>query len=451
MTLRRGLLALTAAGVMAFSLSGCFVIVSDTPSQQNLIGDVVVHTVACVSSGTNTDSCPDKGNSHDYFGDNGITTGQLLLAYRVPDGYGAPTQVKSTSGSPQLVLDANSSYADQLTSLAPPPAGEHWVGYMTGSVGPANNTEYTFETHFTRPPAQNGAPSNVPFRYLTVTGGREINSTLLVDRALNCGTTFTDLVNLGMPAIPVDGTTCVDSPAPVSSTELPPDTTLPTRDLAVAPGNASASRGTTVNVPFTLNYVGAADPGAVLALTSGVTGLAGATASPANASFAPPSNSSTVQNVAVKIPAAAKPGTYDVPFSAKMANGQTRQAVGKLTVLKDTSGPKLTISLAKTKLTKGASRGFGITVSCNEDCSVVATLTATSKALKAAKTVKLGQAKGKLAAAGRLRLTVKPNRSGKSKLKALARGHKRLKGKIVVVATDGAGNKTTSSKKVSSK
>jgi hypothetical protein len=117
-----------------------------------------------------------------------------------------------------------------------------------------------------------------------------------------------------------------------------------------------------------------------------------------------------VQNEAVTIPAAAKPGTYDVPFSATLANGQVRQAVGKLTVLTDTAGPRVTILLVKTRLKKGASRGFSITVSCSEDCSILATLTASSKALKVARTVKLGQARGKLASAGKLRITVKPKR-----------------------------------------
>src|SRR5262245_60762434 len=117
MKLRRGLLVLVAAGAMALSLSGCFVIVSDTPLQENVIGDVIVHTVTCTSSVTSTDSCPDEGNSGEAFNDNGPHDGQLLLAYRVPDGYGAPTQITSTSGSPTLVLNANPSYVSQLTSL----------------------------------------------------------------------------------------------------------------------------------------------------------------------------------------------------------------------------------------------------------------------------------------------------------------------------------------------
>src|SRR5262249_15175182 len=71
MKLRRTLLVLAAAGALAFALSGCFVIVSDTPSQENVIGDVIVHTVTCTSSVTSTDSCPDEGNSGEAFNDNG--------------------------------------------------------------------------------------------------------------------------------------------------------------------------------------------------------------------------------------------------------------------------------------------------------------------------------------------------------------------------------------------
>jgi hypothetical protein len=437
---------------MALTLSGCFVIVSDTPLQENVIGDVIVHTVTCTSSVTSTDSCPNQGNSGESFNDTGPHDGQLLLAYRVPDGYGAPTQITSTSGSPTLVLNANPSYVSQLTSLAPPPAGEHWVGYMSSPLtAPASNLEYTFDTRFTRPPAQNGVPSGVPFKYLTVTGARENNdamgSSIPSGRALNCGTTFPELHGVPLPMMTItDATTCVDSPAVATdATALPGDQVLLTRDLAIAPGTAVASRNSTVNVPFTLNYVGPSDLSLVFTLASSISGLSGASASPANPTFTPPSDSSTVQNAVVKVPAAAQPGTYSVPFSATLANGQTRDAVGTLTVLPDTKGPGVTISIAKLRLSK-VSKGLKITVGCSEDCSILATLTASSKALKVAKTVKLGSAKAKLAAAGKKTLTVKLNRTGKKKLKALARHHRKLKAKLTVVATDGLGNKTRASR-----
>jgi hypothetical protein len=148
--------------------------------------------------------------------------------------------------------------------------------------------------------------------------------------------------------------------------------------------------------------------------------------------------------VAVKVPLKAAPGTYDVPFSATLAGGETRQAVGKLTVLPDTAGPRVTISIPKLRLKK-ASKGFKITVSCSEDCSLLASLTASSKALTA-KTVKLGSAKATLPAAGRKTLTVKLSRTGKRKLKALSKHHKHLKAKLTIVATDALGHKTSASK-----
>jgi len=420
MNIRRALLALGIAGLMVFALSGCFVITADSPSQLNTIGDVVVHTEACITSGSAP--CTGEGNSGWSFNDAGSPVdGQFLIAYRVPDGYGAPTQITSTSGSPQLVLNANPSYTSQLTTLAPPPAGEHWVGFMSDTVTtPPANGAYVFDTHFTRPPAQNGAPSNVPFQYLTVTGAREVVSTttgLHGDRPLNCGSTFAELHGVPAgppPSGPTDSTTCIDSPTvATTATSLPADTVLFTRDLAVAPGSAAANRGSTVNVPFTLNFVGPADPSAVFSLASSVTGLTGASAAPVNSTFNPPANSSTVQNVAVKVPAGAKAGTYQVPFSATLANGQTRTAVGTLTVLPDTSGPKLKISFPKLRLAKG-SKGFKITVSCSEDCSLLATLSATPKALKAAKLIKLGSAKASLPAAGKKTLTIKLTQIGRA-------------------------------------
>jgi hypothetical protein len=221
-----------------------------------------------------------------------------------------------------------------------------------------------------------------------------------------------------------------------------------TRDLGITPGAAVANRNSTVNVPFTLNFAGPADPNAVFSLASAINGLSGATSAPAAPTFNPPANSSTATNAVVKVPANAAPGTYQVPFSATLANGQTRSAVGTLTVLKDTSGPKITISLAKTRLAKGAKKGFRITVSCSEDCSLVATLSATPKALKAAKLVKLGSAKTTITGGSKKTLLVKLNRTGKRKLVALVKHHKHLRGKLTIVAKDTVGNKTTASKTV---
>jgi len=450
MNLKRGLLALTTAALLAFVLSGCFVIVSDTPSQEKVIGDVVVHTETCVSGTMTTDPCPVGNVSGEYFNISGNSAGQFLLAYRIPDGYGAPTQIRSTAGTPQLVMDASPSYVQGLTALAPPQSGEHWVGYISQNLTSiTNNADYTFDTHFTRPPAQNGVPSNLPFTYLTVTGGRSTDSHPAT-RDVNCGADFSALTTAGNieptgMSTPLDGTSCVASPSVApSATQLPADTVLFPRDLAVAPGSASASRNSTVNVPFTMNYVGATNPAAVFTLASSITGLSGATATPVNPTFNPPSNSSTVQNVAVKVPLKAAPGTYDVPFSATLAGGETRQAVGKLTVLPDTAGPRVTISIPKLRLKK-ASKGFKITVSCSEDCSLLASLTASSKALTA-RTVKLGSAKATLPAAGRKTLTVKLSRTGKRKLKALSKHHKHLKAKLTIVATDALGHKTSASK-----
>jgi hypothetical protein len=458
MNIRRAVLVLGTAGVLAFVLSGCFVITADSPSQQNIIGDVVVHTEACTSDATSTASCPTQGNSATSFNSSGTHDGQVLLAYRVPDGYAAPAEVRSTSGSPQLVMQQSSGYTNQLTNLVPPPAGEHWVGYMSQPLTtPPVGQAYTFDTHFIRPPAQNGVPASVPFSYLTVTGGRENNDSAAIPstRPLDCGSVFADLLGTFPPSSgttggAADDTACIDSPVPATSTTLPSDSVLFTRDLAVAPGSAAGNRNSTVNVPFTLNFVGPADPSAVFTLASSITGLAGATATPANPTFNPPANSSTVQNVAVKLPANAKAGTYQVPFSATLANGQTRTAFGSVTVLPDTAGPKLKISFPSTRLAK-ASKGLKVTVTCSEDCSLLATLGATPSALKATKLVKLGSAKASLPAAGKKTLTIKLTSSGKRKLKALAKSHKKLKGTVTIVATDGLGNKSKASKRVTLK
>ena len=74
--------------------------------------------------------------------------------------------------------------------------------------------------------------------------------------------------------------------------------------------------------------------------------------------LAPASNSDNQALVAVGIPAGAKAGTYDVTLTARLANGQTRTRIGKLTVTGGGGGT--TGGTVKLKLTTLLPKGLSV-------------------------------------------------------------------------------------------
>ena len=74
--------------------------------------------------------------------------------------------------------------------------------------------------------------------------------------------------------------------------------------------------------------------------------------------LAPASNSDNQALVAVGIPAGAKAGTYDVTLTARLANGQTRTRIGKLTVTGGGGGT--TGGSTKLKLTTLLPKGLSV-------------------------------------------------------------------------------------------
>jgi ELWxxDGT repeat protein len=114
----------------------------------------------------------------------------------------------------------------------------------------------------------------------------------------------------------------------------------------------------------------------------------------------------------------------------------------------DTTAPKLGLNAKKSaKLGKAVV----ITASCDEACTANATGKIAVKAphgSKKAKSIKLKGASANLAAAGAAKLSLKLSKKSLPKAEAALRGGAKLKAKVSVVVTDGAGNAATGSVQV---
>jgi hypothetical protein len=324
----RRLAALTATVLAALVMGGCVVIKGPVQtSQQNVLGPVrVTFTICASSSNTSTHpGCDDQGNSDGAAST--PTRGQVLVGFRVPDGVSGPDSFATTSGVP-LTFTRSASYQEQLRELVPPPAGQHWLGYISNGhnhdEGPDGTPaeEATISVDFALPEEAANYPYPGPFRVRPVVGARSSGDETQDARPVNCG----DAV-FGGGGGPFGSTDCIDSP---SQSETATNIEQATRDLGIVGANAIGGTGKSVGVPFNAKYAGAAAPGASFAFSAS-TDLPGATVTPP-AALTPGSNSDNNVNVAVLVPRKAAAGTYKVTLTARAADGETRTGTSNLVV-----------------------------------------------------------------------------------------------------------------------
>ena len=158
-----------------------------------------------------------------------------------------------------------------------------------------------------------------------VIGARQVTDAFPATRPVTCGGSLTTLFDED-PADPtVTAVICKDDAF---------DFSVPTRDLGIVSARATAGArpGTLAILPFALRYSGLeGGPQTIYGLTA-ASALPGAALAVTPGTVAPATDSTSQALVAVGIPAAARPGTYDVTLTARLANGQTRRGVGRLTV-----------------------------------------------------------------------------------------------------------------------
>jgi hypothetical protein len=308
-----------------------------TISQLDVIGDVQVQTTLCGSNNDSLAGCQ-NGNSAQAAPTDPM---QFLVGYRISAAAQAPDTISANAGGTPITFSQNVGYTSQLTALLPPAAGQKWVGYLSAPrANLAAGQDMAVTTRFRLGRGVDGSPFDGPLHYEIVTGARRTPLGASETRPVQCGATPT--------AVGDGGTTwCVDV-GPASSSPS-------TRDLGILGGAAgSGPAGTTVLVPFTTSFSGAADPSASFAL-SAATSVPGGAATPTGIGglYVPGTDETRAIPVAVVVPPGTPVGTYTVTLSASVgfgASAQTRNAIGTVTVVPQQEPPAPGFTLDSTAL-----------------------------------------------------------------------------------------------------
>jgi hypothetical protein len=335
-------MCLVASGL---ALSGCVVFTGPiTAEQQDVVGKLRVTFTLCASEENDAPDppedhpgCPDYGNdalSPFRYGTAGEDY-QLMFAMRVPTGTGVPEVISATPGpSPPaagtILARRSGSYEAAVQAAFPAAPGLHWVGYVSdpypfddGAEGVlAQSAPVSVDIELPR--NADGSPfvGSLPVRLAA--GARLVGdgAALSAERPVVCGANPA-LINLPSSTI------CVDSPLPgaIAGNSVNPQIS----DFGIVAGNATASPGQTVAVPFNVRGAGPLPVGLTASLTA-TTALAGVSLAPSLPGAQLANGSDTRVTVPVAIPADAAAGTYDVTLTGRLDNGQQRTGVAQLTV-----------------------------------------------------------------------------------------------------------------------
>ncbi len=321
---RRSIRSALAAALVSVSAltSGCVVFQGglDAGPQSQIIGDFPVKLVVCASG---SPGCPDGGYSQLPALDG---TGQVLLGIRLQTSVSVPSSFTST-GPEALAFTRSPSYAAELQRLAPAAPGTRWIGFISAV------TNYAFESGpqsfpvrlpYTLGRGADGSPFKGPVEGELRLGGRQVTAAFPGSRPVVCGPSLTAVFDEDASAANELYVICTDTFA----THLDP-----VRDLGILSGAAaSGSPGGLAAMAFELRFAGSASPLANFALTATTT-LPGAAVAVTPDALIPAANGASQARAAIGIPPGARAGTYDVTLTARLANGQTRTGVGRLTVL----------------------------------------------------------------------------------------------------------------------
>lgn len=317
--MRRLRLVITGAAAVAAAvvLSGCVGTIGQSSFQQSgVIGDVVVTQPLCRNNLPGCFSAFREGGPPN-------ATGQLLLGFQIAtDRVASPeTLAASYDGRPgELSLSRSPSFVAELQRLRPADPGNEWVGYISPPFpyNPATDPATGSVTSRFRLLQPSGQPlKSFGYGYvLGIRGAVDPSALLSSTRDVACGAT------LGTPNL-LGVTICQTVTGGAGGS---------VRDVAVLPGAPeSAQPGERATVPFVLSYAGAATPEADFRLAATTT-LPGAAPTSTPGTLVPAADSTNPVQVGVPVPAGARPGSYEVALTARLANGQTRRAVSTLTV-----------------------------------------------------------------------------------------------------------------------
>src|SRR5829696_3055947 len=112
--------------------------------------------------------------------DDSNRSGQLLLAFRVPNGLIAPASFSSDAS--ETTMTQTASYSKELTTRFPPPSGQRWVGYVSGFRtvnafrNPGDRVPIGLRPEFGLPPQPDGNPFAGPVAWRMAVGFRQLSS-----------------------------------------------------------------------------------------------------------------------------------------------------------------------------------------------------------------------------------------------------------------------------------
>ncbi len=351
-------------GTLALFITGCISIKSgQTVVTQRAPGVVRLGATLCVTD-RDQNHYPDCNPSNVQASDNGLDgdelgaqSGQLLVAFRVPDGVTHPTSFPSDTQDTTFIF--SNSYTNGLNAMFTPVPGMHWVGYRSGfknDIDPASDPDdRTFSLHaeFGLPTAPDGGPFPGPLKYRIAAGLRGLDNTGQSGSPTTCDGSGPHI------------TLCADTP-PNTPPSFPADLQKQVSDFGVLAGNTvTAGQGGVATVSFPVKYVDGGGLGAKdLGLTASTT-LPGGSATPGATSMQVQPGGTHTMNVNVAVPAAAALGDYKVTLTA--SNGSpavTRSNTGTLTV-SDQVAPSIRISTPP----NGSTFTFGQSVAADYGCT----------------------------------------------------------------------------------
>jgi hypothetical protein len=290
MRLRLGIVA-----AAALALSGCGIDKADEHGRQlDVIGNVELSTTFCTSGDVDALSRACAPFSSAYHG-------QVLVAYRLPDGSSIPAELTDDGGLRHFTW--SEGYTAYMRDTYPED-GMYWAGYVSDAYSTSAGAQYAFTLSPEVTLPDPGGPYSGPLHYQVVGGYRQL-------AAGDDGTAEVDCRD-------EDFTTC-------TSTDVAEhDSLQPTRDLAVRSGGEPpvVEAGSHVAVPFDVQFAGSGGEGVTF-------GLSADTGTLSQTTLVPGSDSHNPVTVDVAVPPDTEPGDYEVKLTAT-AHGEDDTIIRKV-------------------------------------------------------------------------------------------------------------------------
>jgi hypothetical protein len=326
--------------LLCAALSGCVGIDSTSSDQPASSGPVTLTIHACAKGAP---SCNAESNTGSVYGflDSSDSDDQfpiqLIVSVRLPAGSTPPnTLIAPIDGGGTLTFKRETNLEADLQALEPAPAGEQWWGWLSNKVDYGRKTKQGFSVSIqtTLPDTGDGTPYPTPFKWSATVGGRTVEPSYPVTRAVDCGNTNNDLYGGWGEGGSGVRTICIDSPAPAATRG---HLDAPIVDFGLTGTTVQTSPGGSVTATFLAKRTGEADPATTYSLAA-TGGVPGGTVM-LDRSTAPLGGDSTIPVLATATaPAGAAPGSYTVTLTATAPAKPTKSTTSTVVVAAPSGG-----------------------------------------------------------------------------------------------------------------